>query len=113
MSSFERGIHAIKGPRNMSSFDRHQMAMDSVSLCLYWEKRHEFDSFLRWQAEFIRHLVGWLTQEEKNDSRNVMHSMWTSQVSLVASPTISGLAKLFQEGSDILTSSACSMNLAQ
>ena len=34
--SVERGIHTIKGPANMSSFCRHQMAMDSVSWCLYW-----------------------------------------------------------------------------
>ena len=46
----EGGIHAIKGPANMSPFCRRQMAMDSVSWCLFWEKRHEFDQFLRCQA---------------------------------------------------------------
>ena len=61
--SVERGIHTIKGRADMSSFCRHQMAMDSVSWCLNWEKRHEFDHFFKWQAEFIRHLIGWLTQE--------------------------------------------------
>ena len=33
--SVEKGIHTIKGPANMPPFCRHQMAMDSVSWCLF------------------------------------------------------------------------------
>ena len=57
----ERGIHAINGPANMSPFCRRQMAMDSVSWCLFWEKPHEFDHFLRFQADLIPHVTcSWL-----------------------------------------------------
>ena len=50
----------------MSPFNKHQMATDAVSWCLFWEKRHEFNSFLRFQTDLIRYLLGWLTQDEEN-----------------------------------------------
>ena len=62
----ERGRHSIQGPRDVSPFNKLQMAMDSVSWCLFWEGRHEFDSFLGFQADHIRYLLGWLTQDEEN-----------------------------------------------
>ena len=74
--SVKRGIHTILGPRTMSAFDRLQMAMDSVSWCLYWEKRHEFNSFLTWQADLIRYLVGWLTQEEENEFQTLCNAFY-------------------------------------
>ena len=66
----DRGIHSIKGPRDMSLFCRRQVAMDSASWCLFWENRHEFDHFLRWQADLIRHVIGWLTQAEEDEFRS-------------------------------------------
>ena len=66
----------------MSPLCRHQMAMDSVSWCLYWEKRHEFDHFLKWQAEFIRHLIGcWLTQEEEDEIKRKCDSFYVDMTS--------------------------------
>ena len=41
--------------------------MDAVSWALFWEKRHEFDPFIRWQADFIRYVFVWLTQSEEDD----------------------------------------------
>ena len=63
----ERGRRSIIGPRDMSPFDKHQMAMDAVSWCLFWEKRHEFNHFLKFEADLTRHLLGWLTQDEENE----------------------------------------------
>ena len=78
------------------------------------EKRHEFDHFLKWQAEFIRHLIGWLTQEEENDFQKKCDSFYvTLQASTAVSPTISKLARLSQESSGIVKSASRSMNLAQ
>ena len=74
--SVERGIHSIQGPANMSPCCRRQMAMDSVSWCLYWEKRQGFDHFLKWQAEFIQHLIGWLTQDEENEFKRKCDSFY-------------------------------------
>ena len=48
-----RGTQNISGPRDMSMFVKKQMLMDAVSWALFWEKRHEFDPFIRWQADFI------------------------------------------------------------
>ena len=74
--SVERGMHSIKGPANMPPFCRRQMAVDLVSWCLFWEKRHEFDHFLRWQAEFLRYVIGWLTQGEENEFRKKCDSFY-------------------------------------
>ena len=63
----KRGTPPILGPRDMSMFVKKQMLMDAVSWALFWEKRHEFDPFTRWQADFIRYIFGWLTQSEEND----------------------------------------------
>ena len=63
----KRGNPPILGPRDMSMFTKKQILMDAVSWSLYWEKRHEFDPFTRWQADFIRYMFGWLTQVEEND----------------------------------------------
>ena len=63
----KRGTPNISGPRDMSMFVKKQMLMDAVSWALFWEKRHEFDPFTRWQADFIRYVFGWLTQSEEND----------------------------------------------
>ena len=51
----------------MSMFVKKQMLMDAVSWSLFWERRHEFDRFTRWQADFIRYIFGWLTQSEEDD----------------------------------------------
>ena len=51
----------------MSMFTKKQILMDAVSWSLYWEKRHEFDPFTRWQADFIRYIFRWLTQAEENE----------------------------------------------
>ena len=51
----ERSMRCILGPNNMSGFDQHQMAMDSVSWILYWGSAHkEFDVSLKWLADFDR-----------------------------------------------------------
>ena len=55
------------GPRDMSVFTKKQIFMDAVSWSLYWEKRHEFDPFTRWQSEFIRYMFGSLIQDEENE----------------------------------------------
>ena len=62
----KRGNPPILGPRDMSMFTKKQILMDAVSWSLSWEKRHEFDTFTRWQADFIRYMFGWLTQDEEN-----------------------------------------------
>ena len=49
-----RGNPPILGPRDISMFVKKQMLMDAVSWSLLWERRHEFDRFTRWQADFIR-----------------------------------------------------------
>ena len=49
-----RGKPPILGPRDMSMFVKKQMLMDAASWSLFWERRHEFDPFTRWQADFIR-----------------------------------------------------------
>ena len=51
----------------MSMFTKKQILMDAVSWSLYGEKRHGFDPFTRWQADFIRYMFGWLTQKEGNE----------------------------------------------
>ena len=51
----------------MSMFTKKQILMDAVSWSLYGEKRHGFDPFTRWQADFIRYMFGWLTQDEENE----------------------------------------------
>ena len=38
---------------------RKQVTTESYKF-LFWEKRLEFDPFTRWQADFIRHMFGWL-----------------------------------------------------
>ena len=44
-----RTNHCILGPNNMSVFNRHQMAIDSISWILYWGSEHrEFDVALKW-----------------------------------------------------------------
>ena len=63
----KRGNPPILGPRDMSMFTKKQILMDAVSWSLYWEKRHEFVPFTRWQADFIRYMFGWLTQKEENE----------------------------------------------
>ena len=63
----KRGNPPILGPRDVSMFTKKQILMDAVSWSLYWEKRHEFDPFTRWQADFIRYMFGWLTQAEENE----------------------------------------------
>ena len=77
--SAQRGTHKITGPRDMSMFVKRQMLMDAVSWAMFWEKRHEFDRFTRWQADFIRHVHGWLTQEEEDEfvktQKAVYHDM--------------------------------------
>ena len=65
--SAQRGTLNISGPHDMSMFVKEQMLMDAVSWALFWEKRHEFDPFIRWQADFIRYVFGWLTQSEEDD----------------------------------------------
>ena len=65
--SVMRGRPPILGPYDMSMFVKKQTLMDAVSWSLFWEKRHEFDPFTRWQADFIRYMFGWLTQEEEDD----------------------------------------------
>ena len=65
--SAKRGTLKVAGPRNMSMFVKKQMLMDAVSWALFWEKRNEFDPFIRWQADFIRHIHGWLTQHEEDE----------------------------------------------
>ena len=62
-----RGNPPILGPRDMSMFTKEQILMDAVSWSLFWEMRHEFDPFTRWQAEFIRYIFGWVTQSEENE----------------------------------------------
>ena len=62
-----RGNPPILGPRDMSMFVKKQILMDAVSWSLFWERRHEFDPFTRWQADFIRYIFGWLTQSEENE----------------------------------------------
>ena len=108
--SVERGIHIIKGPANMSSFYRHQMAMGSVSWCLYWEKRHEFDHWpVSQMASRIHSTFDWLAYSGRCDS--VYADLNSKQGS---KPNyISELARLSQESSGIVKSAACSMNLAQ
>ena len=94
--SVERGIHSIKGPANMSPFCRRQMAMDSVSWCLFWKKRHEFDHFLRWQAEFIRYVIGWLIQDEENEFKKKCDSFYVDMKSKKGSkPNYFGTSKAF------------------
>ena len=62
-----RTNHCILGPNNMSGFDRHQMAMDSISWILYWGSEHRgFDVALKWLAEFLKYLCGFTTQDEEN-----------------------------------------------
>ena len=56
----KRGNPPIQGPRDMSPFVKRQMLMDAVSWSVFWEKRHEFDPFTRWHADFIRYMFGWL-----------------------------------------------------
>ena len=111
--SVERVIHTIKRPSDMPPIFRHQMAMDSVSWCLYWEKRHEFDHFLEWQAEFIRHLSCWLTEEEEDEFKRKCDSFYVGMESKAVSPDILELARLSQESSGIVRSATCSMHLAQ
>ena len=67
MLSAQRGTLKVAGPRNMSMFVKKQMLMDAVSWALFWEKRNEFDPFIRWQADFIWHVHGWLTQQEEDE----------------------------------------------
>ena len=62
-----RGKSPILGPRDMSMFSKKQILMDAVSWSLFWERCHEFDPFTRWQADFIRYMFGWLTQDEEYD----------------------------------------------
>ena len=47
-----RGKPPILGPRDMSMFVKKQMLMDAASWSLFWERRHEFDPFTSWQADF-------------------------------------------------------------
>ena len=65
--SAQRGTLKVAGPRDMSIFVKKQMLMDAVSWALFWEKKNEFDPFIRWQADFIRHVHGWLAQHEEDE----------------------------------------------
>ena len=47
-----RGRPPILGPPDMSMFVKKQMLMDAVSWSVFWERRHEFDPFTSWQADF-------------------------------------------------------------
>ena len=115
--SVERGIHTNKGPANMSSFCRLQMAMDSVSWCLYWEKRHESwvwsFSQIRKQSSFDIFLVGLLRMKRMNSEGNMMHSMLTLLARRAVSPTSLALARLSQELSGIVRRNTCSVQLPQ
>ena len=66
----------ILGPRDMSPFVKRQMLMDAVSWSLFWEKRHEFDPFTRWQADFIRYMFGWLTQDEEKEFDKACNALY-------------------------------------
>ena len=78
-----RGIHALMGPNNMDSFDRHKMCMDVVSWILYWGTEHrEFDDSLKWIAEFLKCLLAYTTQEEEDwfdDLCNKIHADTTGR----------------------------------
>ena len=65
--SAKRSTPGVEGPRNMPMFVKRQMLMDAVSWALFWENKNEFDPFTRWQADFIRHIQGWLTQHEEDE----------------------------------------------
>ena len=52
------------------------MLMDAVSSNLFWEKRHEFDAFTRWQADFIRYMFGWLTQDEEKEFDKACNALY-------------------------------------
>ena len=80
--SVERGIHAIQGPANMSSQASVDIRWQWIQFHgLYLEKRHEFDHFLTWQAEFIRYLIGWLTQDGENEFQRKCDSFFVDMAS--------------------------------
>ena len=82
----ERDIHTIKGPSNRSPFCKRQMAMDSVSWCLFWEKRHEFDHLLRFQADLFRHVIGWLTQDEEEEFKRKCDAVYIAMTDRTKKP---------------------------
>ena len=57
-------------------FVKKQILMDAVSWSLFWEKRHEFDPFTRWQAGFIRYIFGWVTQEEGSEFNRTCNTVF-------------------------------------
>ena len=83
VSHFVNNANGIRTKRWLGSYKKgviHQSLVHVICPCLprsrfswmqspslYWEKRHEFDPFTRWQADFIRYMFGWLTQAEENE----------------------------------------------
>ena len=96
----------------MSPFCRRQMAMNSVSWCLFWDKRHEFDHFLKFQADLIRHVAGWLTQEAEEFKRTC-DAVYVDMNSKTRKSSISMSARIFRNFSGIPRRRICSMNLVQ
>ena len=113
--SVERGIHAIKGPANMSTQASVDIRWQWLQFHgLYWEKRHEFDHFLKWQAEFIRYLIGWLTQDEENEFQRTCDSFYVDMASKQGSKSnYFRTSRALSGSSGIVKSAGYSMHLAQ
>ena len=52
------------------------MAMDSVARIKEGDFSDEFDYFLKWQADFLRHIHGWLTQQQEDDFDEPCRTMY-------------------------------------
>ena len=109
----ERGIDTIKGPLDMSPFCKRQKAMDAVSWCLFWERRHEFDHFLKFQADLIRHIISWLTQDEEDAFKRKCDAVDVGMTDKGKKSTHFMSVSRFQDFSGIQRRRACSMYLAR
>eukprot|EP00435_Cladocopium_sp_Y103_P025756 s3538_g6.t1 len=59
-------ITKVFSPEGVSSTEVEEAFQDIIAWCMHWaEPRHEFTQMLHWQADFLRYLFGYVTQEEE------------------------------------------------
>eukprot|EP00435_Cladocopium_sp_Y103_P018879 s800_g4.t1 len=53
-------------PTDVSSAEAEETFQDVIGWCMHWAApRREFNEYVHWQADFIRYLLGYVTQEEE------------------------------------------------
>ena len=77
----ERGLCKIYGPREMKVSDHLEIAMDSLSWIESGPLSSEYSDFLKWKTQFVRFLIGWVTQKEEDCFGTVCKRMFVDLTS--------------------------------